>query len=212
LRAVFCTQEQNAPVVDEFFLFRKKLFVDTLAWKLPVRRGREIDAFDTGSAVYCGLFRGSELIGGFRAIRTDEPYLARSIFPQLAVFAPYPSRPDVWEISRFGVLPSEAGSETARILYSLMFRFAFLARASALVALADLRYERFLRHLGIRTRRYGPPQVIGTDENGMPLCVVAGEISLGAQAGGRFEALVNLSNNMDTDDEALVFRPRRLSA
>lgn len=212
LRGVFCTQEQNPDIVDQLFLFRKTLFVDTLNWDLPVQAGREIDQFDTGSAVHCALYRADRLIGGFRALRCDQPYLAQTVFPHLAVFAPYPSRTDVWEISRFGVLPSEAGSMTARILYSLMFRLAYLAQASALVALADLRYERFLTLLGIRTRRYGPPQVIGTDETGAPLTVVAGDIPLASQRGWRFEALINLVNTVEIEDEALVFRPRRLSA
>jgi N-acyl-L-homoserine lactone synthetase len=212
LRAVFCTEEQNHRLVDELFRFRKTLFVDNLGWDLTVAEGRERDQFDSDAAVHCGLLRNGGLIAGFRAIRTDGPYLARSVFPQLATFAPYPQRHDVWEISRFGVLPEEAGSVTARLLYALMFRFAYRCGATALVALADLRYERFLTQLGIRTRRYGPPQAVGTDETGKALWLVAGDIPLANQRGWRFEALIRLADGMEIDDETLVLGSDRLSA
>lgn len=212
LQAVFCTEEQNPNVVDQFFRFRKALFVDALGWDLKVDGVQERDQFDTPDAIYCALFRNGSLIGGFRAIPTDRPYLAQSIFPQLATFAPYPQRHDVWEISRFGVLPHEAGSVTARLLYSLMFRFAYQCGASALVALADLRYERFLTLLGIRTRRYGPPQNFGLDESGKPLALVAGDIPLVNQGGWRFEALLKLVDDVEITDETLVLGSDRLSA
>lgn len=212
LHAVFCTEEQNRSVVDQLFRFRKALFVDVLGWDLKVENGRERDQFDTACAVYCALFRNGILIGGFRAIRTDHPYLAQTVFPQLATFAAYPQRHDVWEVSRFGVLPSDAGSLTARLLYSLMFHFARQCGASALVALADLRYERFLTQLGIRTRRYGPPQVIGVDESGRPLSLVAGDIPLANQRGWRFDALLKLVDDVEITDETLVLGSDRLSA
>jgi acyl homoserine lactone synthase len=179
---------------------------------LFVQGNRERDQFDTGSAVHCALFRNGKIIAGFRAIRTDQPYLAKSIFPQLATIAPYPQRHDVWEISRFGVLPLEAGSITAQILYSLMFRFAHCRHANALVALADLRHERFLTQIGIRTRRYGLPQTVCADEDGTPLLAVAGDIPLANQRGRRFEALLKLVDNVEIDDETLVLRSDRLSA
>jgi N-acyl-L-homoserine lactone synthetase len=212
LQAVFCTEEQNLGVVDRLFRFRKALFVDALGWDLKVDDGRERDQFDTDAAIYCALFRSGNLIAGFRAIRTDRPYLAQAVFPQLATFAAYPQRHDVWEISRFGVLPAEAGSITARLLYSLMFRFAYQCGASALVALADLRYERFLTQLGIRTRRYGPPQIIGVDEAGKPLSLVAGDIPLANQRGWRFDSLLKLVDDVEITDETLVLGSDRLSA
>ncbi len=101
---------------------------------------------------------------------------------------------------------------TARILYSLMFRFAHVHQASALVALTDLRHERFLTRIGVRTRRYGPPQTHGFDENGKSLSIVAGDIPLANQRGWRFEALLKLVDNVEINDETLVLRSERLSA
>jgi N-acyl-L-homoserine lactone synthetase len=211
-RAILCTEQQNPAVVDALYQLRKAIFVDVHGWDLRVVDGRERDQFDTPAAVHCALFRRDELIGGFRATRTDQDYLARNVFPQLAAVKAYPQRPDVWEISRFGVLPSEDRLETAKLNYSLMFRFAQLRRAAALVALADLTYERFLRTLGIRTRRYGPPQAIGTDREGEPLWAVAGEIPMAEQSGSRFQALLALAKQVEIEDETLVLGRIRVSA
>jgi N-acyl-L-homoserine lactone synthetase len=76
------------------------------------------------------------------------------------------------------VLPAATEARSARLNYALMFRFAELRGAEALVAIADLTYERFLQRMNIRTRRFGPPQVIGVDRSGAALTAVAGEIPL----------------------------------
>jgi acyl homoserine lactone synthase len=212
LQAIFCTEVQQPNVVDRLLQFRKELFVDTLKWELSVYDGRERDQFDTNSAIHCAVFRNGTLFAGFRVISTDQPYLARTVFPQLATFASYPEKHDVWEVSRFGIAPSEAGSMTARILYALMFRFAYSRKASALVALTDLRHERFLTQIGVRTRRYGPPQAIGQDERGAPLLLVAGDIPIANQHGRRFEALLKLIDNVEIQDETHVLGSERLSA
>jgi N-acyl-L-homoserine lactone synthetase len=212
LQAVICTEDQNPNVTDQFLQFRKTLFIDALGWDLKAQNGRERDQFDTPAAVYCVLFRNDRVIAGFRAICTEHPYLALAVFPQLATLAAYPQRHDVWEISRLGVLPAEAGSITARILYSLMFRFARERQIASLVALADLRYERFLTQLGIRTRRYGPPQAVGLNEAGEPQMLVAGDIPIANQRGWRFDNLLNLAKTVEIDDETLVLGSERLSA
>lgn len=210
--AVFCTEKQNPHVVNATYRFRKLLFVDTLGWKLTVRNGLERDQFDTTSAVYCALYQNNEVIGGFRAIRTDNAYLACSVFPQLSAVKSYPQRPDFWEISRFGILPVEEQHYAAKLNYSLMFRFAQLRQATGLVALVDLTYERFLKILGIRTRRYGPPQIIGIDRHEKPLWGVAGEIPLAEQQGSRFHTLLRLAKQVEIEDETLVLGRTRVSA
>lgn len=212
VRATFCTERDNPVLVDALYRLRKVLFVDLHGWDLPVVDGRERDQFDTENAVHCALFRDDRLIGGFRATRTDNDYLARVVFPQLAAVKSYPQRADVWEISRFGVLPSPDRLEVAKLNYSLMFRFAQMRRAVALVAIADLTYERFLRTLGIRTRRYGPPQIIGTTKSGEPMWAVAGEIPLAEQGGSRFQALLALAKHVEIEDETLVLGRIRISA
>ena len=211
-RAVFCTEDQNCDLVDALLQFRKKLFVDILAWDLRVTNGRERDQFDNAAAVHCALFVGERLAGGFRAIRSDHAYLAQSVFPNLATLGRFPRRRDVWEISRFGVLPGRARMQAARSNYTAMFRFAHSRQASALVAVVDLNHERLLGTLGIRTRRYGPPQPIGTDTNGQIITGVAGEIPVTEQGDPRFSTLLVAAQSIEVSDETLVFGSARVSA
>jgi N-acyl-L-homoserine lactone synthetase len=211
-RAVFTTEELNPGLVDTLYEFRKRLFIDLMGWDLAARDGRERDQFDTPVALYSALFRDESLIGCFRAIRTDKDYLVRGVFPHLATLKGFPQRWDPWEISRFGVLPVENRIEAARVNYSLMFRFAQVRQATTLVALADLTYERFLTQLGIRTRRYGQPQCIGTRADGEPMWVVAGEIPLPEQRGHRFESILELARHVEINDETLVLGRSRISA
>ena len=212
LHAVICTEQQRPEVVDLIYRFRRKLFVDAYGWRLDVRDDREQDRFDTSAAVHCALIRNQQVVGGFRAMRADGDYLARCVFPQLAAVKSYPERADAWEISRFGVLPGPDQRDLAKLNYSLMFRFAQVRQAAALVALVDLNHERLLKLLGIRTRRYGPPQIIGNNLRGETLWGVAGEIPLAEQQGSRFRALLALAKQVEIDDEALVFGRIRVSA
>src|SRR3981081_4622120 len=160
--ALITTEELNPAYVQAMFRLRKRLFVDHCGWMLSTIGEGERDQFDAWYTEHCLLFCGSDLVGGFRAIRTDYPYLTQSIFPQLAVRR-FPNRRNVWEISRFGVLPAAAEARSAQLNYALMFRFAELRSAEALVAMADLGYERLTHRQNIRTRRFGPPQVIGAN-------------------------------------------------
>ncbi|MCU0731136.1 MAG: hypothetical protein MUE84_06075 [Hyphomonas sp.] len=204
LRCVTRRMSIGDPLTLAFGEFRKQLFVDKLGWSLRTADGMEFDEFDDENAIYTVLLKTSVIIGGFRAIRTDHPYLARSIFPGLAQWRAYPATPDCWEISRFGVLTDEDQGAVAQAAYSAMFRFALRRQAKALVALADPTYERYLATLGIRTLRYGPPTVIGHDVHGRPLEALVGEIPLTGQASQRFLSLLKIANSMEHSDETLV--------
>lgn len=212
LRAIFCRAPRNPDLVDAVHRFRKSLFVDRYGWALPVVGDREVDQFDTDQTVHAAIFGQGGVRATFRALRTDRPYLAKDVFPTLAVVGPYPERADVWEISRFGVQPGDDAQALARLNYALMFWFARQVGASSLVALADLTYERFLRTLSIRTRRYGPPRTIGSDARGRELLAVAGEIPLAAQDPERLAALASLLTPVEITDAAEIFGPVRVSA
>jgi acyl homoserine lactone synthase len=204
--------KEDDPLTHKFSQFRKRLFVDRLGWQLKVSGDCEFDEFDNGNAVYAVIQKGGEIVAGFRAIRSDSPYLARSVFPQLATERPYPARSDCWEISRFGIDACGNDPHIARANYSVMFRFALRRQANALIAIADLSYERYLATLGIMTLRYGRPAVIGKDARGRVLEVVAGEIPLTGQASPRFLSLLSIANTMEINDETLVLGCEAVSA
>ncbi len=198
------TKEEHHPThVRGMLRLRKRLFVDQCGWKLTTTGDVERDQFDAWYTEHCLLFCDQELVGGFRAIRTDYPYLTQSVFPQLAVRR-FPNRRNVWEISRFGVLPVAAEARASRLNYALMFRFAELRDAESLIAMADLSYERFLQRMDIRTRRFGPPQVIGADVNGRPLTAVAGEIPINEADNPGLRKFFDLGRQLEISDATHV--------
>lgn len=208
--AIIFHEQNNLEMAVGFFRFRKALFVDECGWNLPVSSDTETDQFDTFDAVYCVLLAEDEVVGGFRAIRCDKPYLAREVFPHLATMRPYPERADYWEISRFGVHRRQRKHGVA--LYAAMFHFAETRRAKALVAVSDLGHERLLSKIGIRTRRYGPPVTLGDHQMIEPIQIVAGEIPLAEQDRTRLQFLRNCAESMEIRDDTLVWRPARVSA
>lgn len=206
------------PVMQGVFRFRKQLFVDDLGWDLPSlgeawgegARDEERDGFDTADAIHCALYCESEVVGVFRAIRCDRPYLSRVVFPELAAGRAFPRRPDCFEISRFGV--RETQRRLGPLLYAVMFHFGAERGARSLVATVDLGHERLLRRLGVRTDRYGLPQVIGRTVHGREILAVAGEIPLTRQdraTAARFDHLLSF---VEISDETSVLGSRRLSA
>ena len=201
--ALITKEEYHPTHVRGMLRLRKRLFVDQCGWKLTTAGDVERDQFDAWYTEHCLLFCDQELVGGFRAIRTDYPYLTQSVFPQLAVRR-FPNRRNVWEISRFGVLPVAAEARAGRLNYALMFRFAELRHAESLIAMADLSYERFLQRMDIRTRRFGPPQVIGADVDGQPLTAVAGEIPISEADNPGLRKFFDLGRQLEISDATHV--------
>lgn len=217
-KTIVTTKALNPETIHDCMRFRKQLFVEVRGWDLPTQGDLEIDAFDHDDAEYAVICFERRIVGCFRAIRTDAPYLAAEVFPDLAASRSYPHRRDFWEISRFGIMPGQdrfLRRELAVANYALMFEFARRRQARALVAIADLTYERFLRKLGVITRRYGPPvdTPIGRDGT-IPL--VAGEIPVGDARFSLPEKITDALNLMEIRDEVadseFVLGRRGLSA
>ncbi|UQE03621.1 acyl-homoserine-lactone synthase [Bradyrhizobium japonicum] len=208
--AVFFDAATRPDLADSLFRLRYALFVQELGWSLPADSGRERDQFDTGDAVYCGLFHDGQMVGCFRAIGCERPYLAQTLFSHMATRRPYPAGADHVEISRFGVLAAHRQASTA--LYSLLMRFAKARNAVALVALAELPHERLLNRIGLPTLRYGDAQVVGFRDDGARILAVAGEIPILREPSPAFRALLSLTQFMEISDEASLFGCERLSA
>lgn len=212
VRAVFCREASEPEFVEQILRFRKNKFVDTLGWPLAASDFMERDEFDRPDTVHCGLFEGEEVVGCFRAIRTDRPYLASTKFPQLANTMAYPAQPVSWEISRLGVLSGGKAFGRSMNCYAAMFHFALEMRAFSLVAFCDVGHERLLRRIGIRTRRFGEPELISHDEVGRPISAVAGEIVIAHQDAKRLALLVAPIKTMEIEDGTALFGRSSLSA
>ncbi|WP_083967301.1 acyl-homoserine-lactone synthase [Methylosinus sp. R-45379] len=198
-------------LVKDIFAFRKALFVDIYDWDLEIVSDGEQDRFDNPDTIYSVLYNHGRFVGMFRAIRADQPYLGETVFPELSKLRPYPKSREFWEISRFGVVP-DVGIRHAEMNYAAMIYFALRVGAKGLVAVADLTYERFLSMLGIRSVRYGAPQVIGRSRNGLPLTAVAGEIPLAEQTSPKFHRFLSLIEKLEIRDVSQIFGPSRISA
>jgi acyl homoserine lactone synthase len=209
-KAVFFSAATNPDLALSLLRLRHALFVRELGWALAVENGCERDEFDTEDAIYCALSAEGQIIGCFRAISCDRPYLAHTVFSHMASNRPFPKSADYVEISRFGVLAAHRQAST--VLYSLMVRFALARNAAALVALAELSHERLLNRIGLSTSRYGDVQIVGFHDDGRWILAVAGEIPISRKSTPAVKALLELTQSMEIIDEASVFGRERLSA
>ncbi|HPU16069.1 MAG TPA: acyl-homoserine-lactone synthase [Polymorphobacter sp.] len=96
---------------------RKRVFVDTLHWELPVVDGcYEIDEYDTDDAIYLivqDAARGDHL-GSVRIVPTTGPHLLGDKFAFLCE-GPVPTGLDVWEITRLCTAPGLPRATAARV-------------------------------------------------------------------------------------------------
>jgi len=211
-RALIFEGWQFPRLVVEQQAFRKRLFVDELGWHLDHDGEIEIDEFDTDFAVYCSLYLGGEIVASWRAIRTSEEYLGRKIFPQLATLRPYPRHPDIWEISRLGAIRHSQRPLSAHCIYGLMFHFAVSRSALSLCGVVSPLHSRNFERAGIKTRRYGPPQIVGHDAKSRPMSVFFGEIRMSDQQGQALGKMLNPMKQMELQDDALVLGRRAIPA
>jgi N-acyl-L-homoserine lactone synthetase len=194
-----------------FAKLRNQIFIEQEQWQLELDDGLETDQFDHFWAHYCLLFYKGCPVGGFRAIRTDKPYLLKGIFPHLAPGIGYPKSTLAWEISRFGVY-KQSPNLTGMIMYALMFDFANRACAHQLIALTDLKHERLLKRMRIETSRYSEPSIVGTDRHNQPLKAVAGRIPIQSQIDFLRSTFAPLAEKVEINDQRDVFGLNIVSA
>lgn len=209
--AEYFTLSNGSQSFVTFAELRKVIFVDQELWQLQLDQGLEIDQFDHYWAHYCLLSNHGKPIGGFRAIRTDKPFLLQEKFLFLEPPQGFPRNQTTWEISRFGITKT-APKSAGKILYSMMFDFATKVHANKLVALTDLKHERLLKIMKIQTKRYCAPCCIGLDLNKNELMAVAGEIPITSQQQHLIKIFKNTLERIPINDQRHVFRPDFVSA
>ena len=158
-----------AALIDRIYQLRSRVFRDALHWDVQSLHGREIDGFDTSSAVYGAVHDAAGQVEGcFRLLPTTERYMLRDVFPQLLHGSPAPGDPTVWESSRFAVMPSPWRGGTLRGLLEVtaelltaQITWCLEHGVTRVVSVTDVAFERVLRSAGLRCQRYGPPIQIG---------------------------------------------------
>lgn len=150
-------------VVDGIYRFRHRVFRERLGWSVPSMGGRERDDFDDLDPVFIAArAQDSRVTGTFRLLPTTGPYMLREVFPELLRGESVPCASDVWELSRFAVEPTNAGSRIqanasgATIeLMRACYRYAADHGIREYVMATSVSVERMLRGMGIGLERFG---------------------------------------------------------
>lgn len=96
---------QYAQEMEEAWRLRHRVFVEGKGWTDLARPdGREIDQFDTASAIHFLLMQGGRLAAYSRLLPTTQPHLLSEIFPHLCL-EELPRGPDTYEWTRQAVSP-----------------------------------------------------------------------------------------------------------
>ena len=88
----------------EMHTLRAKVFSGRLGWEVPVLSGMEIDGYDALDPAYMVMREPSGvLLGCWRLLPTEGPYMLKDSFAQLLEGREAPSDPRIWELSRFAL-------------------------------------------------------------------------------------------------------------
>lgn len=112
---------------DQLFQLRYQVFVSGRGWSLPSRDGREVDQYDTDETVYFFDFdEEGRIEGTVRLTPTLKGSLTADYYPHLIENGEPPRAPDIYEATRYVVLPTRKSRESNR-----------RAKAKLLIALTE---------------------------------------------------------------------------
>ena len=158
----------GATEVNAMFRFRKQVFQDLLGWEVDSREGMERDAFDDLDPVYMiARTPQYQIQGCWRLLPTTGPYMLRDVFPELLEGQAVPCAPDVWELSRLAVLPTEQEARERGSMCPVtlrMFRavteFAQRNGIRRYVFVTSVGVERMLKRMGVPLARFGTGKAV----------------------------------------------------
>lgn len=141
---------------------RKRVFIDTLRWKLPHEPDRELDAFDGEHAEYLIMAdpNTDDHLASLRLLPTDQPHLMSEIFPFLCE-GRVPAGPDIREVTRFCLSPRLRARDRLRarnILVNALVRYAMLMKVTTLTGVSQLAFLNQVLSAGWHCAPLGLPQ------------------------------------------------------
>ena len=156
-------------VLSDMFFMRQQVFKQRLGWSVHERHSLERDCYDLMGATYCLCVDSSDrVIGCWRLLPTNGPYLLRDVFADLLDGHEPPNDTRVWEASRFAVrnasgsLGSRGQINEATVgLIAALLECGLNFGIERIVAVCDLKFERILRRSGLQTNRFGQPRQVG---------------------------------------------------
>lgn len=148
------------------FELRKRLFVDRMQWKLPIKGQIEADQYDTPHAVYCLTEHNGKLAASARIVPTTTDLgtstymildaalgrLRPTLPPELCHDFSPPVSEKIWEATRLTVCPSLPKDEKRRALrctIDRMMKEAFARGITEFIAIGGIDLA-----LGVRTAGY----------------------------------------------------------
>ncbi|MFT7008193.1 MAG: N-acyl-L-homoserine lactone synthetase [Colwellia sp.] len=154
--------EQNNYFLNDVYRLRNDTFKTRLGWEVSSENGLEKDGFDKLDVCHIAMTdQKDHVVGCWRALPTQGPYMLRNVFPQLLRGEYCPDQSDIWEISRFTV-DKEFGANTNKLvsdstarLVKSFYDFAKHKGIKSYVLVTTVACERILRCLGVKTRRMG---------------------------------------------------------
>jgi acyl homoserine lactone synthase len=127
-------------ILPGVFRLRYELFVEREGYNVPNHAGMEWDQFDTPVAVYLvSRNPAGQPRAVARLIPTTFPYMLRELWPHLVSTQELPSRPDCWELTRFGVsrsVPAELRRQVVGELVCGVLEFGLLQGVSSFLHVA----------------------------------------------------------------------------
>jgi len=151
----------------EMHLLRAKVFRGRLGWEVPVLSGMEIDGYDALEPAYMQMREGDTLLGCWRLLPTEGPYMLKDSFPQLLDGQAAPSHPQIWELSRFALETGGGGgfgfSDMTMESIEAVIRHAHEQALLRYVTVTTTAIERMLRRAGVVITRIGAPQQVGIE-------------------------------------------------
>jgi N-acyl-L-homoserine lactone synthetase len=146
---------------------RKKIFVDTLKWDVPVVDGQyEIDQFDTDAAIYLVALapETQRHLGSVRLLPTTGPHLLSEVFPFLCDKG-VPIGDDIWEITRLCTAPAKDIEPRLirRRLATAMCEFGLLYGISRYTCVTHVQYLSNLLAVGWECELLGEPRQVDRD-------------------------------------------------
>ncbi|QOY92944.1 GNAT family N-acetyltransferase [Massilia sp. UMI-21] len=152
----------------EMHTLRAKVFSGRLGWEVPVMSGMEIDGYDALDPAYMVMRAPSgPLLGCWRLLPTEGPYMLKDSFAQLLEGRAAPSDPRIWELSRFALETDKENrygfSDMTMQCFEAVVRYGMENGLTHYVTVTTTAMERLTRRAGVVTSRLGEPQRIGIE-------------------------------------------------
>lgn len=118
---IFIVNAENRAAFDadlqQMHRDRKRVFVDTIGWKVPVRDDMEVDSYDRVDTTYliARCSADGSVLASSRLLPTIAPHLMSDLFADACNGTP-PRGPRIWEASRFCFNPARRCRRTRLLL------------------------------------------------------------------------------------------------